>query len=504
MGRFSDYVENINQQTNLLKENLKTVTGIDCSNYSIGNCANVVLQKNNTEYVDPSDDEYVSPAWYPNLQDILNNAPTITKDDVIYYPLYAMILMDVEVISPFYKANSTSSSAVNYYRGTGGDAYIFSDVVDNNIANANDTTLQVGTQIMHEWDLTKDIGNTQLGNTDKYKIRWVIVYGTSTTTAINIQIHGTPVIEFITGNCTISYLSFNAYINPANYYCKYINFQNNTIYQPITDQFMNSMEILEKIILPNTTVQGVSSSFYFMNNCTNLKTVIMPNNFNITSIAHKLFSDCQTLKTIILPNGTSSLNGFVGCYQLSSLILPSSINSITDTSLGSCYNLKSIILPDNITEINKQIFYNCYVIENVILPNNLVSITNTNFCVNCFSLSYIKIPSTLQTWTTSASTLNYCKYIELFNDFDISGCNFTGSILKDIQWFKDLCIWLKDHTDTTPDTMILGSKNLAVCDDLYLTYNPEDKNDITWVTSGTAGAITVTEYITTVKNWTLS
>ena len=52
--------------------------------------------------------------------------------------------------------------------------------------------------------------------------------------------------------------------------------------------------------------------------------------------------------------------------------------------------------------------------------------------------------------------------------------------------------------------MIIGSTNIATAQNIWLTFNPNDKRDITWVAAGTEGAINIVQFITEQLNWTLS
>ena len=117
---------------------------------------------------------------------------------------------------------------------------------------------------------------------------------------------------------------------------------------------------------------------------------------------------------------------------------------------------------------------------------------------------------------TDKYTLAHTEYIELFKDFNISNINFTSYtpagidysntayIIKHINWYKNLCIWLKDRTGEDANTMILGPKGLGIAQNIWLTFNPNDKRDITWVEAGTEGAINIVQFITEQLNWTLS
>jgi hypothetical protein len=107
--------------------------------------------------------------------------------------------------------------------------------------------------------------------------------------------------------------------------------------------------------------------------------------------------------------------------------------------------------------------------------------------------------------TTTNNITNSCRYVELYANFDMAW-NFSSNTnqFKSIQWLKDLCVWLKDNTGLTAKTLTLGTGNMANMNNLYLTYDSSDINNITWVDSSTPGAITATAYCTQVKNWTLS
>lgn len=148
----SEQVESLKQQTDLLRESAGKLVGQDLTNYNIGNIASAI------DGVTPEPEEeegYVRPSWYPNVEEILNNAPVIVKDGKTYTPCVGALYLANEVTTAFYKVGKTSNSditAVNFFNSTGCDAYIFGDVVQNNISNANETTLEVGTEISHKWN----------------------------------------------------------------------------------------------------------------------------------------------------------------------------------------------------------------------------------------------------------------------------------------------------------------------------------------------------------------
>lgn len=488
MGKFSDYVGSIKQQTELLRTNLTQATGQDCSGKSIAQCAGVV-----SDYIsesEVSEDAYVRPSWYPDIEDIITNAPDITVSGTTYYPLYIMLLANYEETSPFYTSNSTTSTARNYNRGTGGNAVLCSDDCNKDIANASAETLQVGSTIEHTWDVTKDY--TDPTGESGYNVRWVIIYKTSTTTNTDAHINGAcPVVEFVARQGKYYYLA-----SGANYTTKTIDIlkyyklmpgvdlsswaSNNT---SASNLLSNRYQLKTVILNDSLTVFG---GYSMLNYCTNLTKLILPKNYSITSQAASEFLNNSGLKTLDL-SGCSSIEGPLG---------------------GDSSHRETIIFGDNLTSLPQfSGQYNKYV-KHVYLPSNLSSITNSLFNgIYMRGLKYVKIPPSVTTWT--ASSFNTTPYIELWNDFNLSGVSFTGnttSETKDLKWFKDLCVWLKDRTGDTANTMILGTANLSIMNNIYLTYNPSDINDITFdgVTSSTEGAMSIVDYISNVKNWTLS
>lgn len=506
MGKFSDYVGSINEQTEMLRQNLTDITGEDCSKMSIGSCANVIASKLPDSFEDEDDGSYVRPEWYPDPKEILNTAPNIVVNGTTYYPAYIMLMNNYESETAFHKAHSTSSSAVNYYRGTGGDAVLCSDRCDNDIANASAETLEVGNMIMHAWDLSKDIEDPS-GKAD-YRVRWVIVYVLSKTNNIVIQPSAYKFIELITGECGIANSSFNIYT--GNPYAEYIEFQENTYYPTIgntSSVFKNLFKLKE--IKFNCNLKNIDNNSQAFKMCYNLSKITLPNSLETCgSELNQIYS----LKTLIMPdkiknftfsNAVSYLS-WLPCVKY--LKVTSASNGGQDIAILNAFSLKKVILSEGISSMrttsdSNTPFYNCYNLEEIIFPT---TIENIHLFQVLPKIKYLKIPSSVTKLTLTG--LTGAIYIELFNDFDISGVSFNPmySVAKSLQWLKDLCIWLKDRTGETANTMVIGEENIKNAQRLWLTFNPNDKRDITWVDAGTEGAINIVEFITTQLNWTLS
>ena len=532
----SEQVESLKQQTDLLRESAGKLVGQDLTNYNIGNIANAI------DGVTPEPEEvegYVRPSWYPNVEEILNNAPVIVKDGKTYTPCVGALYLANEVTTVFYKVGNTSTAtAVNYYNSTGCDAYIFGDVVQNNIANANETTLEVGTEISHKWDETFNISNPDPLDTTGDAVRWAIWYSSNTAAIVTPYIHGNwSLVELFIKNLVFHDTSFatTSKIVPK---CpiKYLKIFNSAKWNSYMSNRTSDAGVLsylpqiEEIIMDCELAFQPSYSAqygYQFYNLVNLKKIEF--NGGVKSIPQNSFlSNCYKLSSIKFPQGISSFpNSFLRNSQIKSLIVPDTVKEIGSygfsastehiifnsslekigTLSSDLSNLKEIIIPDNVVQ-----FEGIYIgrsVKKFVIGSGLTSLKLISPS-NYITLDYLKIPPNITSISDSYGVLSMIKYVELYDNFDISGMKFYqnsstySTLCKPLQWLKDLCGWLKDRTGETANTMVLGTANLANANQIFLTFDPNNKRNITWVDEGTEGAISITEFITNQLNWTLS
>ena len=151
-------------------------------------------------------------------------------------------------------------------------------------------------------------------------------------------------------------------------------------------------------------------------------------NYEVTSIGNKAFTDCKKLTSLTIPNSVMSIDNraFYGCENLSSLTIPNSVTSIDNYVLGGCKSLSSLTIPQSVTYIGELAFYgcnfesievetgnsvfdsrdNCHAIietqsntlirgsNNTIIPNTVTWIGNYAF-ESCEKLTSITIPNTV-------------------------------------------------------------------------------------------------------------
>lgn len=515
----SEQVESLKQQTDLLRASAGKLVGQDLTNYNIGNIASAI------DGVTPEPEEeegYVRPSWYPNVEDILNNAPVIVKDGVTYTPCVGALCINNTLT---FECSPTL---------TGADAYVFGDVVQNDIANANETSLEVGTTISHKWNEAFDITNPDPLN-DTYAVRWVIYYYTNPLGTNHVHDSNNSLVEIIVKGLAIS-RSFMTSKNDSERYsfaelrflkfsadCKYnstmgVKFlYGNTrieevqIFCPISFAVssyttVNSNYFLGSSVVKKVTLGVISGTAdNFCNYTTRLVYFYCAPESELT-FRDGTFSNSGRLRTVYLPNKIGALgNGFMAnCSSLQYLIIPQlTTPTVLSSGLSSLTSLRSFIVPNGVTTIGSILNY-ASMLESVIIPSSVTSLKGF-LLSSSYNLREIHIPSSVTEMTTNSSTLfAYIPYVGLFNDFDISSINFTGQVPKTLQWLKDLCGWLKDRTGETANTMVLGTANLANANQIFLTFDPENKRNITWVDEGTEGAISITEFITNQLNWTLS
>ena len=140
------------------------------------------------------------------------------------------------------------------------------------------------------------------------------------------------------------------------------------------------------------------------------------------------FGDCNSLTSLTLPSSLQSIGGgaFEGCSSLTSLTFPSSLQSIGDGAFWGCSSLTSLTLPSSLQSIEGGAFTGCTSLRSVIcnqfykvigqmllssdgtqviaywgknsevtIPEGVQSIGNSAF-YDCNSLTSLTLPSSLQ------------------------------------------------------------------------------------------------------------
>ena len=101
----------------------------------------------------------------------------------------------------------------------------------------------------------------------------------------------------------------------------------------------------------------------------------------LTYLGDKAFSNCTGLTSITLPSTVETYgpNIFYGCSNVTYVELPQNMEKIPNGLLWSCTSLKRIYIPSSVREIGNAAFYSSG-IEKLNLPDGLQEIEPWAFC----------------------------------------------------------------------------------------------------------------------------
>lgn len=166
---------------------------------------------------------------------------------------------------------------------------------------------------------------------------------------------------------------------------------------------------------------------------TDVSTIVIPE--GITSISGWGFQYCSSLTSIELPDGLTSIGSscFLFCDKLQSIAFPSSLTSIGPAAFYSCSSLSSVEIHDGLTTIGANAFQFCGAITSIYLPNTLTTISSYAF-YECVNLSSIELPASLK--VVEESAFYGCFFLSLVNHSNLEydekwGCQLIDVVTED-------------------------------------------------------------------------
>ena len=201
-----------------------------------------------------------------------------------------------------------------------------------------------------------------------------------------------------------------------------ITFEEGSHLTSIGPHAFNNCSILTSITIP----EGVTNiGIYAFYNCSSLTSITLPfvgNTLNGTTKAHFGYifgapshsenSSCvpSSLKTVVITGGTSiGHSAFRDCNRLTSITIPSSVQSIGQYAFYNCTSLTTVTFEEGsrLTSIDDLTFYNCSSLLTVNIEecSRLTSIGDLAF-YSCSSLTSVTIPSRVTSIGDGA--FNYC------------------------------------------------------------------------------------------------
>ncbi|MDE7380656.1 MAG: leucine-rich repeat domain-containing protein [Muribaculaceae bacterium] len=141
------------------------------------------------------------------------------------------------------------------------------------------------------------------------------------------------------------------------------------------------------------TVTSIGNYSFMFNDITS---VIIPESINM--IDDWAFWGCSKLKSVSIGESVTKIgsHAFDGCSGLTSVFIPDSVTEICDCAFYDCTNLTTVNIPERVTEINSCAFKNCVKLSAAPLHDYITAIHDYAFA-DCSRLSSVSIPGGVTT-----------------------------------------------------------------------------------------------------------
>lgn len=190
-------------------------------------------------------------------------------------------------------------------------------------------------------------------------------------------------------------------IDDNNFYVDYVKYTVKNGHLVVTGYDATGIQSLngDVVIVPSirykeNTYQVLEMEAKVFERCIKLSSISIPS--TITTISNSAFSGCTNLTTVKLQNTLTVISdyAFDGCSALVNITIPNSVKELGRFAFHNCKSLSSIKIPNSLEIINPYVFGGCSNLINVSIPNSVVVISEFAFS-DCCSLKSVFIPSSV-------------------------------------------------------------------------------------------------------------
>jgi hypothetical protein len=176
---------------------------------------------------------------------------------------------------------------------------------------------------------------------------------------------------------------------------------------------------ISAVTIPNHVIAIGSSALSY---CNQISALIIPN--GVKYLETSALYNTNSLSVIVLPYSVTSIGGRVlTSTSLSSVVIPSLIREI---SMLGCYSLSSVIFPSSIDNLPANAFSNCYgmAFYDFSHHTSVPTLSNTNAFTGIPDDCKIIVPDALyDEWIAATNWSTYASYIIKKTDWDASKNN---------------------------------------------------------------------------------
>ena len=103
--------------------------------------------------------------------------------------------------------------------------------------------------------------------------------------------------------------------------------------------------------------------------------------YPVTAIGYKAFCFCYNLTSIEIPNSIDSISShaFNGCERLQRVVIPNSVVTLYPCAFNSCTSLKSVVIGNSVRVIEEYCFQYCYQLTDVVIGSSVTYLAHKAF-----------------------------------------------------------------------------------------------------------------------------